>query len=241
VQPSYRRVYDSRHLQAAKNRDQLRNPTLGNRVWATFTFLLTLCPHIMRSRVYVIVGICRSICTLLLWVCCCGPGGQEILIGCCMAVSQQQPCSSKCGQCHINGRRRRLNADLFEMHLLSRACKGMTVRHMLQSMQETKDRKVWESLRYSQEKTSVSTVCINADWQTSCEQISFSNGLGLITTTIIANVICASRFLFKPSFQQLFPLFSVHRIQSHCGLCILYLSTNVYIHVHQQFNQSINQ
>jgi len=26
---------------AAKNRDQLRNPTLGNRVWATFTFLLS--------------------------------------------------------------------------------------------------------------------------------------------------------------------------------------------------------
>ena len=25
----------------AKNRDQLRNPTLGNRVWATFTFLVT--------------------------------------------------------------------------------------------------------------------------------------------------------------------------------------------------------
>jgi len=24
-----------------QNRDQLRNPTLGNRVWATFTFLLT--------------------------------------------------------------------------------------------------------------------------------------------------------------------------------------------------------
>jgi len=24
----------------AKNRDQLRNPTLGNRVWATFTFLV---------------------------------------------------------------------------------------------------------------------------------------------------------------------------------------------------------
>ena len=23
----------------AKNRDQLRNPTLGNRVWATFTFI----------------------------------------------------------------------------------------------------------------------------------------------------------------------------------------------------------
>jgi len=24
----------------AKNRDQLRNPTLGNRVWATFTFIV---------------------------------------------------------------------------------------------------------------------------------------------------------------------------------------------------------
>ena len=33
----YRRVYDSRHLQAdCQNRDQLWNPTLGNRVWATF-------------------------------------------------------------------------------------------------------------------------------------------------------------------------------------------------------------
>jgi len=27
----------------AKNRDQLRNPTLGSRVWATFTFLLLYC------------------------------------------------------------------------------------------------------------------------------------------------------------------------------------------------------
>ena len=26
----------------AKNRDQLRNPTFGNRVWATFTFLMSL-------------------------------------------------------------------------------------------------------------------------------------------------------------------------------------------------------
>jgi len=26
----------------AKNRDQLRNPTLGNRVWATFTFYYTI-------------------------------------------------------------------------------------------------------------------------------------------------------------------------------------------------------
>ena len=35
----YRRVYDSRRLQAdcqERNRDQLRNPTLGSRVWASF-------------------------------------------------------------------------------------------------------------------------------------------------------------------------------------------------------------
>jgi len=35
---AYRRIYDT-----AKNRDQLRNPTLGNRVWATFTlFIISL-------------------------------------------------------------------------------------------------------------------------------------------------------------------------------------------------------
>ena len=38
---AYRRVYDSRHLQAdCQNRDQLRNPTLSNRVWATFSFFI---------------------------------------------------------------------------------------------------------------------------------------------------------------------------------------------------------
>ena len=33
----------------AKNRDQLRNPTLGNRVWATFTFYL-FPPGLISSR-----------------------------------------------------------------------------------------------------------------------------------------------------------------------------------------------
>ena len=36
---AYRRVYDMTHVTCrltAKNRDQLRNPSLGNRVWATF-------------------------------------------------------------------------------------------------------------------------------------------------------------------------------------------------------------
>ena len=38
---AYRQVYDSRHLQAdCQNWDQLQNPTLSNRVWATFTFLV---------------------------------------------------------------------------------------------------------------------------------------------------------------------------------------------------------
>jgi len=39
---AYRRVYDSHHhitcRLTEKNRDQLRNPTHGNRVWASFTF-----------------------------------------------------------------------------------------------------------------------------------------------------------------------------------------------------------
>jgi len=39
---AYRRVYDSRHLQAdCQERDQLRSPTLRSRVWATCTFLHT--------------------------------------------------------------------------------------------------------------------------------------------------------------------------------------------------------
>jgi len=36
---AYRRVYDSRHMLAdCQEPDQLRNPTVVNRVWATFTF-----------------------------------------------------------------------------------------------------------------------------------------------------------------------------------------------------------
>jgi len=39
---AYSRVYDLRHLQA-DCQDLLRNPTLGNRVWATFINLLCGC------------------------------------------------------------------------------------------------------------------------------------------------------------------------------------------------------
>ena len=48
----YRRVYDSRHLQAAKNRDQLRKHALGNRVWVTFTLVT---PHKIVILVVVVV------------------------------------------------------------------------------------------------------------------------------------------------------------------------------------------
>ena len=41
----------------AKNRDQLRNPTLGNRVWATFTFLArTPC----NARIFGDRSLCNS-------------------------------------------------------------------------------------------------------------------------------------------------------------------------------------
>jgi len=41
---AYRRVYDSRHLQAGcqEPRSAPGNPTLGNRMWATFTFTFCL-------------------------------------------------------------------------------------------------------------------------------------------------------------------------------------------------------
>ena len=55
---AYRRVYDSRHLQAAKNLDQLRNPTIGTRVWATFYSILILS---IRTRKYVTVWSFRPI------------------------------------------------------------------------------------------------------------------------------------------------------------------------------------
>jgi len=41
----------------AKNRDQLRNPTLGNRVWANFTFLHTIWRSYRRDhRFFVVTG-----------------------------------------------------------------------------------------------------------------------------------------------------------------------------------------
>jgi len=51
---AYHWVYDSRHLQAdCQNRDQIRNPMLGSRVWATFTFYQTAQPAINASSSYI--------------------------------------------------------------------------------------------------------------------------------------------------------------------------------------------
>ena len=39
----------------AKNRDQLRNPTLGNRIWATFTFYMLSVPRLDLTIFYVLL------------------------------------------------------------------------------------------------------------------------------------------------------------------------------------------
>jgi len=38
--------------QTAKYRDQLQNPTLGNRVWATFFLDLEIAVYVLRFRLY---------------------------------------------------------------------------------------------------------------------------------------------------------------------------------------------
>jgi len=43
----------------AKNRDQLWNPTLGNRVWATFTFFMG--KHISIVLKFVVVSLCDKV------------------------------------------------------------------------------------------------------------------------------------------------------------------------------------
>ena len=59
---AYRRVYDSYHCRlTAKNRDQLQNPTLCNRVWATFTVFYL---HSIWIKVYETVWCLSVLCTL---------------------------------------------------------------------------------------------------------------------------------------------------------------------------------
>ena len=57
-----RQVCDSRHLQAdCQERDQLRNPTLGTRVWATFTFY-SAPPDTGEQSIVMSVSVCLSVC-----------------------------------------------------------------------------------------------------------------------------------------------------------------------------------
>jgi len=49
----------------AKNRDQLPNPTLGNRVWATFTFYLIL---LFTNRATSLVDAVTANTEVLKWV-----------------------------------------------------------------------------------------------------------------------------------------------------------------------------
>ena len=67
-------------------------------------------PSVCLSRLSVSSGLRK----LLRWVCCYGLGRQQMSIDCCKAGGQQEPRSSKCGQCHVVSRRRKPNADLFE-------------------------------------------------------------------------------------------------------------------------------
>ena len=59
---AYRRVYDSPHLHAdcAKNRDQLRNPTLGNQLWATFTFLSKIHQVPLKNLISFFLSFCTT-------------------------------------------------------------------------------------------------------------------------------------------------------------------------------------
>jgi len=51
---------------SAKNRDQLRNPTLGNRVWATFTFFIgkVASIYIVRQKKGTNFVLCKSLLVL---------------------------------------------------------------------------------------------------------------------------------------------------------------------------------
>ena len=84
----------------AKNRDQLRNPTLGNRVWATFTFLGAICCYIycMQHGVHVPMSLCLSVCWLRP---CVKPTKTDKLVGprrCTLAPSGEYD-SNNSGKC----------------------------------------------------------------------------------------------------------------------------------------------
>jgi len=55
---AYRRVYDSHHLQAdCQQPGSAPEPTLGNRVWATFTFFYMLLQPVMMLMCRVVMSV----------------------------------------------------------------------------------------------------------------------------------------------------------------------------------------
>jgi len=67
------------------------------------------------------LSVCPSVppghCIPPLWVCCCEPSGQDILIDCCTASgpavsssrAKARHANTKCGECHVISRHRKLN------------------------------------------------------------------------------------------------------------------------------------
>jgi len=89
-------------------------PSLPKKVPAYFEALLKRCFSPLKQKRCKNEGLCSGTVSVRVSVPAwahssntCEPGGQEISIGCCTARS------SKRGQCHFVGRRRRLNAGLF--------------------------------------------------------------------------------------------------------------------------------
>jgi len=57
------RVYDSRYRLTAKNQDQLWNPTLGSRVWATFLYIILLSNMLSYSMCWGITPVTYNLST----------------------------------------------------------------------------------------------------------------------------------------------------------------------------------
>ena len=147
---AYRRVYDSRHLQADCKEPEsapepyARQSSMGYLYFFTTTSLLLLLLLLRIIDTALLVdgreryGVRLSLSvpafgrrTPLRRVCCCGPGEQAVSICCCTVRLNVDNCSgaaasSRCGQCHVVSRRRRPNANLLRIICSVRLLKSLT-------------------------------------------------------------------------------------------------------------------